>query len=90
MKQLLFSVYIAECADHTYYVGQTDNVKLCEKEHNGLGKIPGPKYTEARRPVKMVHIEEYQTREFATQREKELKKLTQKQMLDLINCLAIY
>lgn len=91
MNQQIFSVYIAECSDGTYYVGQTDNLKLREKEHNGTGgNFRGAKYTESRRPIKMVHVEEYQTRGYAMQREKELKKLSHQQKHDLINCLALY
>lgn len=86
----IYYVYIAECSDKTYYVGQTDDISEREKEHNGLGKFPGAKYTESRRPVKIVHIEPYRTRSYAMQREKELKKLSHEQKYDLVNCLAIY
>ncbi len=90
LKPPVYYVYIAECGDGTYYTGQTNNIEEREKEHNGLGKYPGAKWTKYRRPVKIVHIEPYQTRSFAMQREKELKTLTHKQKFDLINCLAIY
>ena len=63
---------------------------LREKEHNGHGKYPGARYTETRRPVKMVYVEDYQTRAFAMQREKELKKLNHQQKSDLINLRANY
>ncbi len=90
MRPPVYYVYIAECADGTYYTGQTNDITEREKEHNGLGKYPGAKWTETRRPVKIMHIEPYQTRSFAMQREKELKKLSHEQKCDLINCRAIY
>ena len=86
----IYYVYIAECADGTFYTGQTDNIVEREKEHNGIGRFRGANYTETRRPVKIVHIEPCQTRSFAMQREKELKKLSHEQKEDLINCREIY
>src|SRR5690349_21065449 len=88
LKPPVYFVYIAECSDGTYYTGYTDNIELREKEHNGLGKFPGAKYTRTRRPVKMVYSEDFQTRSFAMRRELELKKLSHKQKHDLINNLA--
>lgn len=82
---LRYWTYIAECADGTFYVGQTDNLTLREKEHNGFGRYPGARYTESRRPVKIVFSEEWTTRAFAMHREKELKILTHRQKQDLIN-----
>jgi len=80
-----FYTYIALCSDGSYYTGQTENISLREKEHNGIGRYPGAKYTESRRPVKIVFTEEWQTRKFAMHREKELKKLSHHQKEDLIN-----
>lgn len=74
----------------SYYVGQTNDVERREKEHNGQGWFEGAKYTMRRRPVELVHQEDYQTRAFAMQREKELKKLSHQQKFELINCLAIH
>lgn len=84
-----YYTYIAQCSDGTYYVGQTDNLNLREKEHNGIGRFPGAKYTESRRPIKIVFTEEWQTRAFAMHREKELKTLTHQQKENLINCIEI-
>ncbi len=86
----VYYVYIAECADGKYYVGQTNNITEREKEHNGIGRYPGSKWTSYRRPIKIVHIEPYQTRAFAIHREKELKTLSHHQKHELVNCLSIY
>ncbi len=83
-----YFTYIAQCADGTYYVGQTDNLKLREQEHNGKGKYPGALYTELRRPVQIVYTEEWQTRAFAMHREKELKRLSHQEKNSLINGLS--
>ncbi len=85
-----YFTYIARCADGTFYVGQTDNLILREKEHNGEGRFPGARYTEFRRPVYIVYSEEYLTRAFAMHRERELKSLSHKQKEDLVNCISSY
>ncbi len=74
--------YILECADGTLYCGYTTNPKEREKTHN-LGT--GAKYTRCRLPVKMVHVECFDTKSEALKRECSIKKLTREQKLRLIN-----
>ena len=46
-------VYIAECADGTYYCGVTTDLLRRLDQHNGI--LPGgAKYTRTRRPVKII------------------------------------
>ena len=46
-------VYIAECADGTYYCGVTTNLARRLDQHNGF--LPGgAKYTRTRRPVTLL------------------------------------
>ena len=70
-----YYVYIVQCSDGSYYTGQTDNLELRIKEHNGEGKKPGAKYTRAKRPVVLKHFEKYSTRSEALKREAEIKKM---------------
>lgn len=51
------------------YVGQTDNIKRRIKEHS-QGKI---KSTKGFRPLKLVYIEKFKSREESLNREKYLK-----------------
>lgn len=74
-------VYIVECRDNTYYTGWTTNLDKRIKAHN-LGK--GAKYTKARRPVKLVYLEEYDDKSSALKREYAIKQLTRKQKEQLI------
>lgn len=74
-------VYIVECRDNTYYTGKTTNLDKRIKAHN-LGK--GAKYTKARRPVKLVYLEEYDEKSTALKREYAIKQLTRKQKEQLI------
>jgi predicted GIY-YIG superfamily endonuclease len=85
-----YFTYIARCADGSYYTGQTDNLILREKEHNGTGRYPGARYTETRRPVQIVFSEPWETRAFAMHREKQLKDLSHKQKEDLVNGVMNY
>ncbi|MBR6444680.1 MAG: GIY-YIG nuclease family protein [Firmicutes bacterium] len=66
-------VYIVECSDGSLYTGWTTDVAKRVEAHNS-GK--GAKYTRSRRPVKLVHYEEFPTKEKALRREAQIKKLT--------------
>lgn len=74
--------YILKCADGTLYCGYTTNPAKREKVHN-LGF--GAKYTRCRLPVKMVHIECFDSKSEALKRECAIKKLTREQKIRLIN-----
>lgn len=74
--------YILLCADSTLYCGWTNHLEKRIKAHNE-GK--GAKYTRGRRPVSLVYQEEYQEKEEAMKREAEIKKLSKKEKLKLID-----
>ncbi len=75
--------YIVECADGTLYTGWTTNVQKRVKAHNE--EKSGAKYTKAKRPVKLVYYEGYETKEEAMRREYAIKQLNRKQKLELIH-----
>jgi len=79
----VYYVYIVECSDKTYYTGQTDNLELRIKQHNGVIK-GGAVYTRNKRPVILKHFEEYPSRSKALKREAEIKKLTHQEKQKLI------
>lgn len=64
-------VYIARCKDGSLYTGTCVNVREREAAHNA-GR--GAKYTRARRPVRIVYTEEYNTLSQARRRETEIKR----------------
>ncbi len=80
-----FFVYIAECADGTFYTGYASNLNEREAVHNGLKKGVGAKYTKSRRPVKIIYSEKLPTKSRAMKRELEIKKLTRGQKKRLID-----
>lgn len=76
-----YFTYIALCSDQTLYTGYTNNIQDRELTHN-QGK--GAKYTKARLPIKIVHIEEFKTRSEAMKREYAIKQLSKQQKLKMI------
>lgn len=65
-----FYAYIVRCSDASYYVGQTDDLEKRISDHNA-GCLNA--YTRKRRPVKLVWAGEFQTREEALARERQLQ-----------------
>ncbi len=76
-------VYILECADKTLYVGSTNNLEKRLRQHNGAKA--GAHYTKIRRPVILKYSERFRTLAKARAREAEIKRLTRKDKLNLIN-----
>lgn len=77
--------YMLRCADNTIYSGYTNDLKKRVETHNN-GR--GAKYTKARRPVKLVYFEEFETKSEAMRREYEFKHLTRFQKEQLIGELV--
>ncbi|WP_349673727.1 GIY-YIG nuclease family protein [Lacrimispora sp.] len=73
--------YLVKCADNTLYCGWTNHLEKRMEAHN-QGK--GAKYTKTRRPVELVYYESYPTKEEAMRREVQIKKLSRKEKLFLI------
>jgi predicted GIY-YIG superfamily endonuclease len=70
-KTICGSPNILRCADNSFYIGHTDNLKERISKHNS-GKAA--KWTACRLPVKLIYIEQYQTIEESMRRELQIKK----------------
>jgi len=77
----MYVVYILRCADHSLYVGQTNNIPRRLREHNA-GR--GSNFTAKRRPVKIAYVENHETKSAAIRRERQLKGWTRKKKEALI------
>lgn len=77
----MYFLYILKCSDNTLYTGITTDVARRFAEHV---KGTGGKYTRARKPKKVVYTEKHLNRSTASKREAEIKKMTRKQKLTLI------
>jgi len=65
-----YFVYVLECNNGSYYIGQTENIVKRWNEHIS-GK--GADWTKAHKPIKIIHYEEYKSRAEAVDREQKLK-----------------
>jgi putative endonuclease len=63
-------MYILECADGTYYTGNTKDLERRFSEHQNSH---GANYTKNRLPVKLVYVEEYSRIDEAFYREKQIQ-----------------
>lgn len=76
-----YHVYIVECNDGSLYTGYARDVTSRIEKHN-LGT--GAKYTRNRRPVKLKYKETFDSISSAMKREIQIKKLTRRGKLNLI------
>lgn len=75
-------VYILLCADDTYYTGITVNLDSRLSAHKSG---TGAKYTRAHGAIKIVFFEEHKNQKEAATREAEIKKLSRKEKVNLVN-----
>lgn len=75
-------MYILKCADGSYYVGSTKNLKLRLAQHQ---EGVGAKYTSRRLPVELVYSEEYERVADAFNREKQVQNWGRAKREALIN-----
>ncbi|WP_436923322.1 GIY-YIG nuclease family protein [Halosimplex amylolyticum] len=64
-------VYVLRCCDDTFYTGYTTDVERRVREHDA-GE--GAKYTRGRTPVRLVHVEEFDSQSAAMSREYAIKQ----------------
>jgi len=81
----MWFLYVLQCSDGTYYTGITVNLEERIKNHNS--SILGAKYTRGRRPVKLVYSKECGSRSQALKVECEVKKMSRKRKMRLIECV---
>lgn len=66
----MFTLYILECRDGTLYIGHTDNLDERMSQHDsGMADS----YTSTRRPLRLIHAQEFESRYEALAMERKLK-----------------
>ena len=65
-----YYVYILRCADGSYYTGHTDQIEARLTPHQ-TGLISG--YTYTRRPVQLAFVDQFDSRQAAFERERQIK-----------------
>lgn len=81
MTERQWWVYILRCADQTLYTGITTDLQRRTQQHNAG---TGAKYTRVRRPVELVYRERCTDRSTASKREWDIKQLSRREKLLLI------
>jgi adenine-specific DNA methylase len=64
-----FFIYVLQCSDNSFYIGQTEDIPRRLKQHED-GEVS---WTSKHLPVKIIHWEEFDSREAAVKREQDLK-----------------
>ncbi len=80
----MYYFYIVRCKDNSLYSGQTNNLDKRIREHN-TSSSRSAKYLRARKPVKLVYFEKYQTIQLVMKREREIKQWTKAKKEILVN-----
>jgi putative endonuclease len=78
-------LYIVKCSDNSLYTGITTDISRRIKTHNSK---KGAFYTKNKIPVKLVYHEDMPDRSEATRREKEIKRLTRQEKMQLFGIKA--
>lgn len=68
--------------DGSFYTGYTKNLQERLKQHEN-GK--GAKYTKSHKPRRVAYVENFDSQAQAMRREKEIKKMSRQQKINLIN-----
>ena len=74
-------VYMLRCGDGSLYTGWTNDIEKRVRAHN---EGRGAKYTKSRRPVELVYMEKFQTKEEAMSREYHIKRMSREEKKRLI------
>jgi len=78
---MAYFCYILECSDGTFYTGWSTDPSRREHQHNAGG---GARYTRARRPVRLVYVEQQPDKPAALRRERRIKGLSREGKKKLI------
>lgn len=80
-----YFVYLVECNNGAYYAGYTNNLDGRIQLHN---RGHGANYLRGKLPVKLVYAKEYRNYKNALYAERNLKKLTRAQKMELVRIYA--
>ncbi len=79
----MFTVYILQCIDSSYYIGHTEDLDTRVEQHQS--KYFPNCYTATRLPVLLVHQQAFYTKEEALIVERQIKEWSRKKKQALIN-----
>lgn len=77
-----YYVYVIRCEDGSFYTGYSEDVENRFEQHI---KGKGARYTKMHMPLKVVYVEEFNSRGEAMRRELEIKSLSHDQKMQLVS-----
>ena len=77
----MYFVYLIECDDKSIYTGITTDIQRRFNEHKNK---KGGHYTRSKQVVRILHIEQFETRAEALKREAQIKGWRREKKLNLI------
>ena len=83
-----YYLYILKCSDKTLYTGITTDLDRRVEEHNTSAL--GAKYTNGRRPVKLMYSKKFKSRSEASKEESRIKKLSRLEKIKLTKSIKKY
>jgi putative endonuclease len=82
-----FYVYILLCKDGSFYTGFTKNLDERTRLHaNGKGA----RYTRSHKLKRVAYVELFDSRAKAMKREREIKRMSHQQKLNLVNSQCVH
>jgi len=78
----MWFVYVLLCSNGSFYTGISNNPKKRFNEHKN-GK--GGKFTRSFKPLKIIHLEKYKTKEGAMKRESLIKSWNRSNKIKMLN-----
>ena len=82
-QQLIWAVYLLECADGTLYCGTTTDIDRRLRQHNGE-LSGGARYTQSRRPVRLAAYAECGSRSEALKLEHSVRLQRSDKKIDFL------
>lgn len=82
----MYKLYIIKCSDGSLYTGIAKDLDARLETHR---QGTGSKYVRARLPFSLVYEEECKDRSTATKREMEIKKMSRKEKLELVEGMTV-
>ena len=77
----MYHVYLLKCADHSFHVGSTYDLKTAVAQHEAG---TGARYTARRLPVQLVYVEDHTEPREALLREREIRELSKRECEALV------
>lgn len=81
----MYHVYVLSCADNSFHVGSTYDLKAAVAQHEAG---TGARYTARRLPVRLVHVEDFESGRDTLAREREMREMSRREIEKLLTSVG--